>query len=260
MTKNTLLIFIFSILFTTSQAQKKSELLSEIDQLKSVIDSVQNELFLSRKASIVSKTEADSYKAQAEELLVTNQSLMQNINSFTSASIEKSENIGKTLKSLREKETQLKKINDSFSRHDSIALLLLTDFKRVMGETATISVASGAVIVSLSQSVREALASQEPSQKTMAEAALTKIASVLKMHSATNIVVESLTNTGEFDVALNQATLLVNKLLKQHSINPNRISPVAKDGGFSEGLNIKVFPKFDAFYFDLREEMKAANK
>lgn len=260
MLKNYFLICIILISVHQTQAQKKSDLLQEIENLKSAKDSVQNQLAISRKKEIVSKTESESYKAQADELLETNRSLMQNINNFTSASIEKSENIGKTLESLRAKEIQLKKITDRFNSHDSIALLVLTDFKKALGETANINVTNGAIVVALNQATRDGLTSKNADEKAVAEATINKIATILKRYRDTNIVIEAITNTGEFDVALNQATLLVNKFLKEYSITSSRISPVAKDGGFSEGINIKVYPKFDAFYFELREQMKDSNK
>jgi flagellar motor protein MotB len=259
MIKNLFLLFAFLLSFTSTQAQKKIDLLNEIATLKSVIDSVKGEFAISRKKEIVSKTEADSYKAQTDELLETNKSLMQNINNFTLASIEKSENIGKTLQRLRDKETQLKNISDKFSSHDSIALLVLTDFKKTLGENANINVSGGAIIVSLKQATRDGFTSKDATQKATAEGVINKIASVIKTYKDSNIVVEASTNTGEFDIALNQATLLVNKFLKLHSINANRISATAKDGGFSEGMNIKVYPKFDAFYFELRGQMKEVN-
>jgi flagellar motor protein MotB len=259
MIKNLFLVLAFLLSFTSTQAQKKIDLLNEITTLKSVIDSIKGEFAISRKKEIVSKTEADSYKAQTDELLETNKSLMQNINNFTLASIEKSENIGKTLQLLRDKETQLKNISDEFSSHDSIALLVLTDFKKTLGENANINVSGGAIIVSLKQATRDGFTSKDATQKSTAEGVINKIASVIKTYKDSNIVVEASTNTGEFDVALNQATLLVNKFLKLHSINANRISATAKDGGFSEGMNIKVYPKFDAFYFELRGQMKEVN-
>lgn len=259
MIKNLFLVLAFLLSFTSTQAQKKIDLLNEITTLKSVIDSIKGEFAISRKKEIVSKTEADSYKAQTDELLETNKSLMQNINNFTLASIEESENIGKTLQRLRDKETQLKNISDKFSSHDSIALLVLTDFKKTLGENANINVSGGAIIVSLKQATRDGFTSKDATQKATAEGVINKIASVIKTYKDSNIVVEASTNTGEFDIALNQATLLVNKFLKLHSINANRISATAKDGGFSEGMNIKVYPKFDAFYFELRGQMKEVN-
>ena len=244
---------------STVNAQKKSDLLSEIAQLKTVLDSVKNDLVISRKKEIVSKTEAESYKAQADELLETNKSLMDNINSFTKASIEKSENIGKTLERLQEKEKQLKAITDRFNSHDSVALAVLTDFKRVLGESGNLNVSSGAVIVSLNEATRNGLTSKDAAAKASSDELIKKIAGVIKTYGDANIEVEAATNTGEFDLALNLATTLVNKFVKQHSINTNRISAVSKDGGFSEGLYIKVMPKFDSFYFTLREELKTAN-
>ena len=251
-----------AVIFLSSasvQAQKKSDLVSEIAELKTALDSVKNSLAISRKKEVVSKTEAESYKAQADELLETNKSLMDNINSFTKASIEKSENIGKTLESLQEKEKQLKAINDRFSSHDSVALAVLTDFKRVLGENGNITVASGAVIVALNEATRNGLTSKDAAARAKTDEFIKKIAGVIKMYGDATIVVEAATNTGEFDIALNQATTLVNKFVKQHSINTNRISAVSKDGGFSEGLYVKVMPKFDAFYFTLREQLKTNN-
>ncbi|QWX85086.1 hypothetical protein H0I23_05470 [Cellulophaga sp. HaHaR_3_176] len=256
MIKNFTLLVVFMLSIVTMQAQKKSDLILEIDNLKTQISETESELAISRKKEIVSKTESESYKAQADELLETNKSLMQNINSFTKASIEKSENIGKTLASLQSKEAQLKQITDAFSTHDSIALLVLTDFKKSLGENSSINVASGAVIVSLNEAIRTGLTTKDAT----AEAYLGKIATVLNLHSNTNITVEAVTNTGEFDMALIQASSIANMLQKNFSVAATRISASAKDGGFSEGLNIKVSPEFDTFYFGLREQIKAANK
>jgi hypothetical protein len=256
MIKNFIILLTFSLSVTAIKAQKKSDLIQEIGILKVKIASLDDELVISKKNERVSKTEAESYKAQADELLETNQSLMQNINSFTKASIEKSDNIGKTLEALRNKEAQLKKINDAFSSHDSIALLVLTDFKKSLGENANIKVASGAVIVSINEAIRTGLSTNDES----AIAYVSKIATVLNMHTDTDVNIEALTNTGEFDVALTQAATAAGVLQKQFSIDASRIKVIAKDGGFTEGLNIKVSPKFDAFYFALREQMKDANK
>ena len=128
-----------------------------------------------------------------------------------------------------------------------------------MGENSNINVSSGAVIVALNEATRNGLTSKDAAAKATTDEIIKKIAGVIKSYGDANIVVEAATNTGEFDLALNQATTLVNKFVKQHSINSNRISAASKDGGFSEGLFIKVMPKFDSFYFTLREELKTAN-
>lgn len=259
MIKNFTLLCTLVFSLTALQAQRKSDLLVEIDHLKSKISEIENELAISKKREIVSKTESESYKAQADGLLETNASLMQNINNFTKASIEKSENIGKTLSSLRAKELQLKMITDQFSSHDSTALLVLTDLKKTLGEKSAINVTSGAVIVSLNASTLDGLKSKVAAEKASSEAVLSKIAAVLKIHTDTNVVIEGVTNTGEFDVALQEATQLANIFQKQYGLNKS-LTVAAKDGGFSEGINIKILPKFDTFYFTLREQMKNGNQ
>jgi chemotaxis protein MotB len=249
---------LFSMLLlsvSSLQAQKKSDLLIEIQNLKASRDSINNMLVVSRKREVVSKTEADSYKAQTDELLETNGQLMQNITNFTKASIEKSENIGKTLESLQDKEAKLKLINDKFSGHDSIALAVLTDLKKILGENSTINVTNGAVVISLNEATRKGIAAKDAASDAM----LTKIATVLNKYPDAMVTIEGVSNTGEFDLALNQATVLANKFQKKFSISNARLVAIAKDGGFAEGLNIRISPKFDAFYFLLREEIKENN-
>ena len=260
MIKNFTLLCTLLLSLTAIQAQKKSDLLLEIENLKSKISETENELAISKKKEIVSKTEAESYKAQTDELLETNASLMQNINSFTKASIEKSENIGKTLASLRAKELQLKMISDQFNSHDSIALLVLTDLKRTMGEKSNINVAGGAVIISLNEATSSGLMSKDATEKATSNAIIEKIAAVIKSYTSTNVVIEGLTNTGEFDLAINQASNVLNIFQKQFGIINTRMMATSKDGGFTEGINIKILPKFDTFYFNLREQMKSANQ
>ncbi|WP_165750202.1 hypothetical protein [Cellulophaga sp. Z1A5H] len=259
MNKYFTLLSILFISVTTLQAQKKSDLLIEIQNLKASKDSINNLYVVSKKRETVSKTEADSYKTQVDELLVTNNSLMENINNFTKASIEKSENIGKTLESLQDKEAKLKVINDKFSSHDSIALAILTDLKKSLGENSTINVANGAVTISLNEATRNGLTSKSAVDKSATESMLTQITNVLKRYKDATITVEGVTNTGEFDVALNLATVLANKLQKQYSISNARLVATTKDGGFTEGLNIRISPKFDAFYFLVREQIKENN-
>ncbi|WP_282133840.1 hypothetical protein [Cellulophaga baltica] len=252
MIKYSLFLLVLTLGLTNLHAQKKSDLLLEIQNLKASRDSINNLYVVSKKRETVSKTEAESYKAQADELLETNGQLMQNINNFTKASIEKSENIGKTLESLQEKEAKLKFINDKFSSHDSIALAILTDLKKTLGENSAINVTNGAVVISLNEAIRNGIAAKDAA----ADAQLSKIATVLNKYSDALVTIEGVSNTGEFDVALNQATLLANKFQKQFTISNSRLMAVTKDGGFTEGLNIRISPKFDAFYFQVRELVK----
>ena len=67
-----------------------------------------------------------------------------------------------------------------------------------------------------------------------------------------------MTNTGEFDIALKQATAISNMLQKEFKIEPKRLSAKAKDGGFSDGVQLKIHPQYNAFHAFIKDHMKNA--
>lgn len=252
-----LVIVLFNCL--SIAAQKKSELFAEIEDLKSKLDTTEtalNQLKRSEKASVA---KAESLESQVLELQAANATLLKNLNNFAEVSNKNSENINKTLASLDEKEKQLKVIKDAISKNDSTAIVVLTDAKQTLGENSKIGVSKGAVTIS------SAIASLLEGDKNSVVSAsgkawLEKIAAILTKNPDLHITVEGLSNTGELDIALIQATTIANTLQNQFTIDPNRISAMGKDGGFSDGIHFKLHPDFNQFYATAREHMKNGNK
>ena len=75
-----------------------------------------------------------------------------NMNKFLEASNQQSSTIGKTLEALQQREAQIKGIRDVFSAQDSIAILVITDLKRTLGENAQIGMSKGAITIQMEQS------------------------------------------------------------------------------------------------------------
>jgi len=105
--KTTLLSLGLIVVMSISvNAQKKSELLAEINTLKTQLDSVNNKV------------------AEAERNEKANKTLMKNLNSFSQLSSQNSTNMNKAMESLNAKERQLKSISDAIASNDSTALVV----------------------------------------------------------------------------------------------------------------------------------------
>jgi len=254
--KKTILPISF-LLLTTSflWAQSKKELLAEVENLKSELTTTEPALAESKKNEKISKTKTEFFETQVTELQEANATLLKNLKIFTEASKQKSDNIGRTLESLREKEAQLKVINDALSRNDSTAIVVLTNAKQTLGEDAKIKVSKGAVVISADQTFMFG-GDTNTTVTTAAQMWLEKIAAILLANPDMAITVEGLSMTGELDIAASQAASVAGVLQKQFEITPERITAMGKDGGFTEGIHMKIHPKFDQFYFTVRENMK----
>ncbi len=254
--KRLLLLAILLVATSISlHAQKKSELLAEIETLKTQLDSVNGLVLEAQKTARVSKAKSESFEGQVLELQDANATLLKNLTSFAEVSSKNSENINNALESLSEKEAQLKSIKDAISSNDSTSLVVLTNAKQSLGENAKIGVSNGAIVVSESLDALFGDSSKSNIESTI-EPWLGKIAAILKANPSTALTIEGLTMTGDLDLATQQAVTLSLVLQKNFEIDPNRIVSVGKDGNFNEGINFKIHPKFDEFYLMVRENMK----
>ncbi|SDL21936.1 hypothetical protein [Kriegella aquimaris] len=252
--KKTILFILLAVpLFI--HAQRKSDLIAEIESIKTYRDSIQNELLSTQRSEKASLARMEAAESQLSELRDANTLLLQNLKMFTEASNKRSSSIGNTLESLKEKEAQLKIIKDEIARNDSTAVVILTNAKQTLGENAKISVNQGAVVIS------EKLTTLfgDGAKSDVSEAAndlLGKIANILSLNPNISIMIEGLSMTGELDLAIRQAAALGGILQKQFSIAPERITAVSKDGNFTEGINFRLHPQFEKFYLTVRENMK----
>ncbi len=250
-----LLFFVLTLSTVTAiNAQKKSELLTEISTLRFQLDSINALITNAQKKQKVAEAEAESFKGQVTELQHANQTLMKSLTSFTEVSTKNSTNFNKAMERLNEKEKQLAGINNAISRNDSTALVVLTKAKQTLGENAKISVANGSVIISSSLASifeTDTGTSLSAAGKTWIE----KISQILAMCPNMAISIEGLSMTGNLEVPFKQASAIGMTLLKMN-IAPERISSIGKDGNLKEGIVLKIHPMFNEFYKMAKEQMK----
>ena len=250
-----LLFFCIVLLGISSlQGQKKSELISEIANLKMQLDSVGSEVSDARKKEKVAQTESDSYKSQVLELQDANKTLMTSLTSFTKVSTKNSNNFNMAMESLNEKERQLKAINDAVASNDSTALIVLTNAKQTLGENARVGVSNGMVVIS-SDLTSLFGSDSESTITTTAEPWIQKIGQILTANPEMAVTIEGLSMTGDLNLPWRQASS-ISSALQKLQIAPDRIIALGKDGNLKEGVVIKIHPQFDKFYLMVKEHLK----
>ncbi|WP_289042260.1 hypothetical protein [uncultured Zobellia sp.] len=249
----TLGLLIFTCL--SVQAQRKSDLLEEIAQLKMQLDSVNDQVFDARKNEKVAVAKAESFETQVTELQNANNTLMKNLNSFAEVSNKNSNMVTTAMASLEAKENQLKAIKDAIATNDSTTIVVLTNVKQTMGENAKIAVSGGAVVVSSDLS---SLYGSDTGTTLTAEgeAWVEKIANILIANPSTSVTIEGLSMTGDLETPAKQSMTIAAALQNKFAIASERMTALGRDGNLKEGVQVNIHPDFNKFYLMVREQMK----
>ncbi|WP_289062815.1 hypothetical protein [uncultured Zobellia sp.] len=249
----TLALLIFTCL--SVQAQRKSDLLEEIAQLKMQLDSVNDQVFDARKNEKVAVAKAESFETQVTELQNANNTLMKNLNSFAEVSNKNSNMVTTAMASLEAKENQLKAIKDAIATNDSTTIVVLTNVKQTMGENAKIAVSGGAVVVSSDLS---SLYGSDTGTTLTAEgeAWVEKIANILIANPSTSVTIEGLSMTGDLETPAKQSMTIATALQNKFAIASERMTALGRDGNLKEGVQVNIHPDFNKFYLMVREQMK----
>jgi outer membrane protein OmpA-like peptidoglycan-associated protein len=248
-----LCLFVFTTV--TLQAQRKSELIAEIENLKSEKDSLRSVIRVAQKNESVAQARAASFESQVAELQEANRNLMANMSNFTTVSTKNSEIATSAMASLEAKENQLKSIKNAIASNDSTIIVVLTNAKQTLGENAKIGVSEGAVVVSTDLATlygSDSGTELTPEAETWAE----KIADLLKANPTTAVDIEGLSMTGDLNLPAQQAMALSTVLQNKFAIDSERIVTLGRDGNLKEGVQIRIHPKFNDFYLMVREELK----
>ncbi len=269
MKKTTFLTFIFSFIGIIAIAQKKKDLLLEIETLKSKLDSTQIVLATSQKNERVNKVKISSFEEQISDLRQTNISYLNNLNLLTETSKKGSENVSKTLQSLQEKENQLKIINDALTQVDSLKLITLTQFKNGLGDSVPIKLNNGTVIVNIPNTTLFENADKEFKVNEKGEVILEQLAKILNDNPEIEITVQGNSNALVFkketfidnwDLSARQAASVVRVLQNNYQIDPKRMNATGKSEYATEGVDtvtrIIINPHFSKFYTLISEQMK----
>jgi len=268
MKRNTITVLILLCTLHFSTAQSKRELVQEIDGLKTKIQDTEVALAASRQENRIASAKLSAYETQISHLKQTNASLLSNLNGFLEASTKKSENIGSTLESLRQKEIQLRTISDAISHHDSLTLATLTNFKKVLGNELSMSLNHGALAISLPNAMIFGENTKNFKVSEKADMLLGKIASALKAQPELKIEVVSNSNAVEtkenkldnWEIGTQQAAAIAKVLQKKYQIDASRIQAKGKSELGFDSIETKtqiiIQPAFYNFFKLVKENLK----
>ncbi|BAO56700.1 OmpA/MotB family protein [Nonlabens marinus] len=221
-------------------------------------------------------------RSQVADLRANNQSLINNTGDLTTLSKKGAENLEKSLESLREKDMQIRTLNDAITRKDSVTLALVTSLKSSLGnlndEDISINVEKGVVYVSISDKLL--FASGSANINSAAKNVLGKVAKVVNDKPEIEIMVEGHTDNQPINTPLYKdnwalssarAASVTRLLQEDFNVDPKRMTaagrsyyvPVASNDT-AEGraknrrTRIIVLPKLDQFFDMVEKGMEQA--
>ncbi|AZQ44663.1 OmpA/MotB family protein [Nonlabens ponticola] len=275
-----------SALLAVSCASKKDldAALEKQQRTQELLDTATVRLNACEAEEKANEARLQALQAQVADLRANNQSLINNTGELTTLSKKGAENLEKSLESLREKDLQIKTLNDAITRKDSVTLALVTSLKSSLGnlndEDISINVEKGVVYVSISDKLL--FPSGSATVNNNAKNVLGKVAKVVNDKPEIEIMVEGHTdnqpiNTPQFkdNWALSTArALAVTRILQEDfDVAPSRMTaagrsyyiPVASNDT-AEGraknrrTRIIVLPKLDQFFDMVEKGMEQAKQ
>ncbi len=253
-----ILLFSFLILFMVGEirAQNKKELQAEVSRLESELGQKDEELRTARNNERISVAQAAEFEAQVKELQDANATLLENLKKFTQASQQRSETIGQTLNSLKDKEAKLKVFSEEQAKVDSIALLILSDFKQTLGEDARVGVKTGEVAVELSTPMIFGSGQSGSTINESGQSFLGKIAAVAKKYPDMDLTVLTMKDSTDQSQIPQQRALAIKGILGDIvSGAADRVS-VAFRQAASTAYEVRFHANYQKFYFLVKETLK----
>ena len=252
-----LLLFCIAFLFGLSAvfAQSKKELRAEVQELKSEIAEKDRELAEARQNEKISQANAAEFEAQAKELQDANATLLTNIKTLTQATAQRSDNISRTLETIKRKEEQLNIVNEQISVYDSIAFIVLSNFKKTLGEDALVGVQKDALTVELSEVLLFGSGSGSTLQAGGSDF-LNKIAAVVKQHNVIHVtLLSALDESSNSELVKNRSKAIIDGL--QSDLSPDLIKVSLKYKSSSiPSYQIRIHPDWNSFYLKVRDAVK----
>ncbi|WP_179338587.1 OmpA/MotB family protein [Winogradskyella ludwigii] len=278
--KKLILLSVCSMLFLASCVSKKEHiaLQEKYQESQDLLNSATVKLnsCLSDKAASMARVE--TMKDQLADLRKSNQDLIDTKGDLTILTKKGSENLEKSLESLKERDLKITRLQDALTKKDSVTLAIVTSLKKSVGlndPDIEINVEKGVVFISIADKLL--FKSGSYNVTTRANEILAKVAKVINSKPDFEAMVESHTDNVSYskpplldnwDLSVKRATSIV-RVLESLDVNPQQLIAagrssyvplVANDTAENKAKNrrtrIVVMPKIDQFYEMVENEMK----
>jgi len=269
-----ILVFSFLALMSTACVSKKKFTALEAEQRTTADKLSQARMELAACLDDKKKT-----AKEIEYLRSVNYKLSENIGELSLLSRREAENLQRSLESIREKDLQIRTMQQAMTKKDSVTLALVTSLKGAIGnlndEDISINVEKGVVFVSISD--RFLFRSGSFAVNQAGRDVLAKVAKIIESRPGFEVMVEGHTDnksistdclSDNWDLSVKRATSIVRILQDDYKIAPNRLTaagrgefiPVASNET-NEGRSanrrtrIVIMPKLDEFYGMIEDEL-----
>lgn len=283
--KTIITITCVAILFSSCVSQKQytdletrySELQTRLESSGSTLSECQGDL---KAANARAQTLAD----QVSTLKNTNNALLENVGNLSTLSTQEAENLERSLESIREKDLQIRTMQDALNKKDSVTLALVTSLKGALGnlddEDIEINVEKGVVYISISDKLLFKSGSYYVSDR--AKEVLGKVAKVVNDKPEIEFIVEGHTDNvpirnevllDNWDLSVKRATSVVRILQEDFGVDPARMTAAGRsyfiplaDNDTPENraknrrTRIVVSPKLDEFFSLIEQGMEEATR
>lgn len=228
--------------------------------------------------------EKERLGTQINTLNNQNAALLNNVGGLVTLSKKESENLERSLESIKEKDLKIQRMQDALTKKDSVTLALVTSLKGVLGnmsdEDIQINVEKGVVYVSISDKML--FESGKWKVTSRAKEVLGKVATVVKNRPQIEFMVEGHTDDqaiktalmeDNWDLSVKRATSVVRILQNEFGVPPERMTAAGRSyyiplatNETAEGRSknrrtrIVILPKLDQFYSLIEEGMDEAKQ
>lgn len=268
-----LYFFLSIIAINTVSAQKKKDLLNEITKYRTKVTSLEQEVASFQQKQKLSEEKIYLLHEQNKTVEEEKQQLLKTISGFASVSKQKAENLSNSLETIKEKDRQLKAVNDALANYENIKLQQITAVKDSLGTLGQVKVLPNEIILSI-PSV-DLLKTEKNQSEDIAIKRIVKIGNFLKSYPNYNITIEGNCNllsevssiqnyTDSWQCSALQATQVAKTLNENCAIDLSRITVIANgndsDLGAKSTISFKFIPDFAGFYQLIKENMKDSNR
>ncbi len=275
-----------AVLLSSCVSQKKfADLEAKQKQTEDLLNTATVKLNSCLEEKAGSTSQLKVLQDQVSNLKNQNSALLNNVGNLATLSTKEAENLEKSLESIKEKDLQIKTMQDAITKKDSVTLALVTSLKGALGNLADedieVNVEKGVVYVSISDKLLFKSGSYNVS--TRAREVLGKVAKVVNAKPDIEFLVEGHTDSKPYksnkaildnwDLSVKRATAVVRVLQNDFKVDPKRMTaagrsyyvPVADNAtdanrAKNRRTRIVVLPKLDQFYNMIEDGMKKASQ
>lgn len=278
---------IFIVLFATGlivSCGAKKDLEEKQRQTQELLDTATVKLNACIADEKAAMARIEGMQEQIATLKNSNNSLLNNQGDLVTLSKKGSENLERSLESIREKDLQIRSLNDAITKKDSVTLALVTSLKSSLGnlndEDINVNVEKGVVYISISDKLLFSSGSDKINEN--AKAVLGKVAKVVNDKPEIDIMVEGHTDNqpissarfaDNWALSTARATSVTRVLQEDFKVDPKRMTAAGRSyfvplasNDTAEGraknrrTRIVVLPKLDQFFDMVEKGMEQAKE